>query len=258
MADLRSDLLSGDTVKQTAALMTAFSLLSAGRDVAPYVSTALQLLGNPSTAVEPKRVAYDLAVTAQLSDSGGWVLMGGWGVGRAGWHARQLGGMHCMAGSSRCLWSTKTTCNLMRSAACAALVWPGLTRRPGSPGGGGPGRPAGGHPTRGPRQGAAGAARTAGAPPGDPAEGWQRAGAPGGGPLLLLPPPPRAVVGLQGCPGLPAPLLRRCGCVPPPRCCRLVPLTNHSLPTAPRTCRCCPCAAQMTRCGLPPSRPRQT
>ena len=81
MADLRSDLLSGDTVKQTAALMTAFSLLSAGRDVAPYVSTALQLLGNPSTAVEPKRVAYDLALTAQLSDSGGcWA-----GAGLVGW-----------------------------------------------------------------------------------------------------------------------------------------------------------------------------
>lgn len=46
-------------------------LQAAGRDVSPYVSAALQLLGNPATAVEPKRIAYDLALTAQLSDAGG-------------------------------------------------------------------------------------------------------------------------------------------------------------------------------------------
>ena len=39
--------------------------------MSPYVSAALQLLVNPATAVEPKRIAYDLALTAQLSDTGG-------------------------------------------------------------------------------------------------------------------------------------------------------------------------------------------
>lgn len=96
MSDLRADLLSGDTVKQTAGLMSVFTLLSSGRDVAPYVSTALQLLGNPSTAVEPKRVAYDLALTAQLSDSGGcWscVCIGkGLGVCGCLWRAEGEGG----------------------------------------------------------------------------------------------------------------------------------------------------------------------
>ncbi|KAL4439824.1 hypothetical protein ABPG75_002825 [Micractinium tetrahymenae] len=68
-ADIRTDLLSGDSNKQTGALMSAFALLSAGRDAAPLVSAALQLLGNPSTAAEPKRLAYDLALAAQLSDA---------------------------------------------------------------------------------------------------------------------------------------------------------------------------------------------
>ncbi len=49
---------------------------AAGRDVSPYVSAALQLLGNPATAVEPKRIAYDLALTAQLSDTGGMLPVG--------------------------------------------------------------------------------------------------------------------------------------------------------------------------------------
>lgn len=53
---------------------------AAGRDVSPYVSVALQLLGNPATAVEPKRIAYDLALTAQLSDTGGVLLV--WWCGR--------------------------------------------------------------------------------------------------------------------------------------------------------------------------------
>ncbi|KAL4423628.1 hypothetical protein ABPG77_009215 [Micractinium sp. CCAP 211/92] len=68
-SDVRTDLLSGDANKQTAALMSAFALLSAGRDAAPLVSAALQLLGNPSTAPEPKRLAYDLALAAQPSDA---------------------------------------------------------------------------------------------------------------------------------------------------------------------------------------------
>ncbi|EFN51132.1 hypothetical protein CHLNCDRAFT_141330 [Chlorella variabilis] len=67
--DLRAGLFSGDPLKQTAALMSGFAALSAGRDVAPLVSAALQLLGNPSTAVEPKRVAYDFAMAAQLADA---------------------------------------------------------------------------------------------------------------------------------------------------------------------------------------------
>lgn len=70
MADLRADLLSGDATKQTAALMAAFSMLASGRDAAPLVSASLQLLGNAATEAEPKRVAYDLALTAQLSDAG--------------------------------------------------------------------------------------------------------------------------------------------------------------------------------------------
>lgn len=67
---MRTDLLSGDANKQAGALMSAFALLSAGRDAGPLVSAALQLLGNPSTAAEPKRLAYDLALAAQLSDAG--------------------------------------------------------------------------------------------------------------------------------------------------------------------------------------------
>lgn len=69
MADLRADMFSGDSAKQTGALMSTFALLSAGRDTAPLVSAALALLGNPSTAVEPKRLAYDLAMAAPLSDA---------------------------------------------------------------------------------------------------------------------------------------------------------------------------------------------
>lgn len=76
--DMRTDLLSGDAAKQTGALMSTFALLSAGRDASPLVSAALQLLGNPSTAAEPKRLAYDLALAAQLSDAGAWVEGAGW------------------------------------------------------------------------------------------------------------------------------------------------------------------------------------
>lgn len=80
--DLRAGLFSGDPLKQTAALMSGFAALSAGRDVAPLVSAALQLLGNPSTAVEPKRVAYDFAMAAQLADAGG--CAGWWQAERSG------------------------------------------------------------------------------------------------------------------------------------------------------------------------------
>jgi hypothetical protein len=52
--------------------MNVLAALSAGRDVAALVSASLQLLGNPSTAAEPKRLAYDLASAAQLADTGGW------------------------------------------------------------------------------------------------------------------------------------------------------------------------------------------
>lgn len=82
MGDVRAELFSGDPAKQTGALMNALAALAAGRDVAPLVSAALQLLGNPATAPEVKRAAYDLALTAtaQLSDAG---ARGGVGRGRA-------------------------------------------------------------------------------------------------------------------------------------------------------------------------------
>lgn len=87
--DVRSELFSGDALKQTAALMGAFGALSAGQDVAALVSAALQLLGNPSTAAEPKRIAYDLAMAAQLSDSG---TSGRWSAAAVGCVGRLAGG----------------------------------------------------------------------------------------------------------------------------------------------------------------------
>lgn len=80
-ADLRGELFSGDPLKQSAALMNVLAALSAGRDVAALVSASLQLLGNPATAPEPKRLAYDLASAAQLADAGG-LVGGGAGGGR--------------------------------------------------------------------------------------------------------------------------------------------------------------------------------
>lgn len=84
MADLRADLLSGDAARQTGALMSTLGAMSSGRDVAPLVSAALQLLGNPATAPEAKRVAYDLAMAAHLSDAGGCCMGARWGLVHAG------------------------------------------------------------------------------------------------------------------------------------------------------------------------------
>lgn len=68
---------------------------AAGRDVSPYVSVALQLLGNPATAVEPKRIAYDLAMTAQLSDTGGVLLV--WQRDGGIWEVcKKVKGMRCI------------------------------------------------------------------------------------------------------------------------------------------------------------------
>ena len=82
MADLRGDLLSGDAAKQTGAVMSALAALAAGRDVAPLVSAAVQLLGNPTAAAEVKCAAYGLALTAQLSDAGALGCAWLWGAAR--------------------------------------------------------------------------------------------------------------------------------------------------------------------------------
>lgn len=122
MGDVRAELFSGEPAKQTGALMNALAALAAGRDVAPLVSAALQLLGNPATAPEVKRAAYDLALTAttQLSDAGA----------HAAWaRVHSLGGLGCRQAGAGCAAVRRkaaTHCN----SCMPMLAWPPLHARP--------------------------------------------------------------------------------------------------------------------------------
>eukprot|EP00887_Chlorella_sp_A99_P000480 scaffold17.g480.t1 len=70
MADVRSDLASGDAVKQTSALMTLCTAVASGRDTGAAISTAIQaILASPSAAPVPRHITYDLVLASpSLSD----------------------------------------------------------------------------------------------------------------------------------------------------------------------------------------------
>jgi len=67
--DLRAELISGDSTRQSRALLAILGLLSAGLDVTPHVSIMCQtVLGNPTVGATIKCTAYDIVAAATPTD----------------------------------------------------------------------------------------------------------------------------------------------------------------------------------------------
>jgi hypothetical protein len=77
---LLNDIQSGDSAKQVEGLTGALALLAAGRDVGLHVSATCQhILISPNTTPTLKRLAYDLARSAALTDADWARIVGGVG-----------------------------------------------------------------------------------------------------------------------------------------------------------------------------------
>lgn len=71
MGDLLADLQSGDPSRQSGAVLAVLGAVATGRDAAPHVSAVCRLLlGGATAAPGPRRLAYDLALSAPLTDAG--------------------------------------------------------------------------------------------------------------------------------------------------------------------------------------------
>lgn len=67
--DLRTELVSGDPLRQSRSLLAVLGLLSAGRDVSSYISLICQaFLGNANITSSLRCIAYDIVGAAALTD----------------------------------------------------------------------------------------------------------------------------------------------------------------------------------------------